>query len=182
MSTALENTVFLTVECKEPEGTFQREVKLCQLSKAKLRYLYDKLKQFDVLFDKGIVDSDSFIQSFVVINNDGTIEPVGIIVEVDDVGIIRFTEIEPNVSANIHVTFWDRRFRGREELVRQVLAYAMEIFNLHRISAQVPLYANPLLGAIERVGFKKEGRLREATLFRGKWFDVNQYSVLRGEV
>ncbi len=127
-------------------------------------------------------DPQSFLEVFFSPDSSGEPSPQGIIYEVDDVGILYLTDIRAGVSALAHFNFWDRRFRGREELCREMLRYAFRKFKFHRITVQVGLYAAPLMTAVERLGFIKEGRMREATLYKGAWFDVNLYSILEREV
>lgn len=81
-----------------------------------------------------------------------------------------------------HFAFWDRRFRGREELVLKMLEYVFEKYGFHRVETRVALYANPVMAAVERIGFVKEGRAREAVLKDGEWYDTNLYAILRREV
>lgn len=125
---------------------------------------------------------ESFVRIFFTAGANGEPVPQGIIYEVDDVGILFLTDLRPGKSATAHFQFWDRRFKGREELCRRMLRYAFDKFGFHRIIAEVGLYAVPEMAAVERVGFKKEGRMREATKYQGEWFDVNLYSILEHEV
>ena len=176
-------TPVLEIECNEPEGTFVRSVKPVPLSFERLKFYYEQLKQFDVVFNDFVEnDLESFINIFL--SNDGSDGVIsnGLIWEVDSVGLIYITDIKPH-SALAHFSFWDRRLKGREDLIRGMLRYGFETFGFHRIEAKVGLYAAPWVSrAIEKVGFKKDGRLREAVLYKGKWFDLNVYSILEHEV
>lgn len=177
-----DDNVVLTVECIERDVKVVRSVRLCEYSFEKVRFLYDKLKEFEVLFNdhtKG--DFRAFVNQFVVMGPDGP-KPVGLVYEVDDVGILFMTEIAEGHSAQVHFTFWDRRFKGREKLCREMLKYVFDLFKFHRIWAEVPLYAYPVLDVVERIGFVKEGRMRSAVRYKGEWFDMNLYSVLEGEL
>lgn len=177
------NTPIVTEICNEPEGTFKRRVTLCQISWDKLHYLYEKQKEFDVLFNDLIGnDPQAFVNAFIEVDELGSVSLKGLVWEVDDVGIIYLTDLFPGWQAEVHASFWDRRFKGREKLFLKTIQHFMHVFDLHRIRMEIPLYAQPALGAIERVGFKKEGRMRQAIPYKGKWFDVNLYSLLRDEV
>lgn len=182
MSTATED-VILTMDCSEPSGLIARSVRLCELSMAKLRFLHEKLSKFEVLFNDFTKDNpEAFIRAFVNIDQYGDVHPNGLVWEVDDVGILALTDIVPQNTAKAHFTFWDRRIRGREGLIRAMLKYVFEQLGLHRIVVEIPLYAVAAMAAVERMGFRKEGRMREAVLYRGEWFDVNLYSILDREV
>jgi RimJ/RimL family protein N-acetyltransferase len=179
----LSGEPFLSVECQEPEGIVTRSVRFSRLDANKIRFLYEKLSQFDTLFDDYIRDDfESFLKVFMSPLPDGDVEAAGLVWEVDDVGILYLTNIVPNVEALVHAAFWDRRLKGREELCREMIRLLMDQFDFHRLTARIGLYSKATLDFVERVGFKKEGRLRQATLFKGEWFDVNIYSILKGEV
>ena len=170
------------VECDEPEGIVTREVRPLRLSMKKLKELYHHLNQFDVLFNNYFQnDINAFINSFFCMVN-GEIQPLGLVWEIDDVGIFVITDISPGFEALMHFTFWDRRFRGREILMRELIRYVMKKFSFHRIVAEVPMYAPPTMGFVERIGFIKEGRKRQVVKYKGNWFDANLYSIVEGDL
>lgn len=177
-----QGNVVLEHRCDEPEGSVVRTVKRADLSLLKLREIYDRCSGFDVIFNDFVRnDIHEFVQIFLRQGDDGSIYPNGIVYEVDDVGILYLTNIRPT-CALAHFTFWDRRIRGREGLIREMLKYAFEEFGFHRIEAEVALYSNAAMRAVERIGFTKEGRKRKATRYKGEWFDLNFYSMLEHEV
>jgi RimJ/RimL family protein N-acetyltransferase len=173
-----------SVECAEPSGKIVRHVRAAQLSLEKFKYYYEKLSQFDTLFNDYIKgDFQAFVECFLYQDAQGQIRPTGLIWDVDDVGILYLAEIKPGQSAQAHFTFWDRRLRGREKLIREACRHVMDELQLHRITVEIPLYATPTMKFVENnLGFKKEGRMREAVLYNGDWFDVNLYSILDHEV
>jgi hypothetical protein len=174
----------LVIECREPEGTFNRAVTPVAISTQKLRYFYDKLKEFDVVFNDHVPNSPGgFASIFVSVDPDDlTVSANGLLWEVDDVGILYLTQIIPGLSAVAHFSFWDRRLRGRENLIREMLKLGFLKYGFQRIETRVALYATPMLGGVERIGFVKEGRARKAVQRNGEWYDVNLYAVLREEV
>ena len=160
----------LKFECCEPDGTITRTVRPAKLSFSVLKGYYDKLKEFDTVFNGYVANNiDAFIHSFVKSNGSGDLQSTGIIWEVDDVGILYLTDISIGNDAYAHFNFWDRRFEGRENLIRGMMSYIMKEFDLHRISVEVGLFAAPWLPlALERMGFVKEGRKRESIWFAKK--------------
>lgn len=170
-----------SAECQEPDGPIIRHAYFAPLSTDRLRVYWEKLSRFPTLFNRYIQDFDDFVSSFLSTEG-GQITANGLVWEVDDVGLLFLTDIYPLFQATGHFTFWDQRFRGREPLVREALRYAFEHYGFRRIAAEVPLYSPATLSAVERVGFIKEGRLREYVYYQGKWFDVNLYSVLAKEI
>ena len=182
MTTQVANDIVMWVECDEPEGIVERAVRPCRLSFEKLKYLYEKLSEFDVLFNDHVKnDPSAFISSFIVDVN-GRAESTGLIWEVDDVGILYITDIRPGYEAMAHFSFWDKRLRGREKLAQEMIKYVMKRFKFHRIVCEVPMYATPSMGFVERVGFQHEGRKRQVVRYHGEWFDVNQYSIVEGDL
>ena len=153
------------------------------LTSEKLREYYERLEQFDIAFNDHVPNSPGgFASIFLSINDDLTVDAKGLLYEVDDVGILYLTHIVPGYSALAHFAFWDRRLRGREELIKKMIEFAFETYGFQRIEARVAMYAVPMLAAVERIGFTKEGRAREAVKRNGDWYDVNLYSILRREV
>lgn len=172
----------LKFECNEPEGKIVRSVSLTKLSLDRLQFLWDKLSPFDVLFNDFVKgDFQAFMRHFVV-QVEGQPVPAGLFWDVDDVGILLMKDIKPLVSCTAHFVFWDRRFRGRENLCRGMIRYAFDTYKFERIEVRVPLYAQDTILAVERLGFTKEGRIRRATPYKDDWFDMNIYSILPGEI
>lgn len=173
----------LSIICTEPEGTTLRNVRPVALTTEKLNDYYERLKEFDIAFNDHVPNSPGgFASIFLSVNEDLTVSANGLVFEVDDVGILYLTDIIPGFSGIAHFAFWDRRLRGREELIQKMISFAFEQYGFHRIETRVAMYAIPMLAAVERIGFKKEGRAREAVLKNGDWYDVNLYSILRREV
>lgn len=148
-----------------------------------LKKYYAKLKRHEIAFNDHVPNTpEGFASIFLNVNEDFSVSANGLVWEVDDVGILYLTHIAPKFSALAHFAFWDRRFRGREDLIRQMLDYCFEKFGFHRIEVRIALYANGMMSAVERIGFTKEGRLRQAVLKNNEWYDVNLYSILESEV
>ena len=170
------------MRCDEARGPVVRRVRLAELTIEKLRYFYDKLKKFDVLFNAEMPnDFISFAGRFLRQRPDGTLDATGLIWEVDDVGILFMTGITQS-SVCAHFTFWDRQLRGREPLIRALIKYGVERYGFERVEVQIGLYARAALYSVERIGFVKEGRLRNSMKYKGEWYDANIYSLLREEV
>ena len=171
----------LTIDCPEPEGLVTRTVSFTPLTIDKLREFWDKSSKFPTLFNQRVSSLEVFLSSFISEGKDGKPKANGLIWEVDDVGILYLTDIYPVFQATGHFTFWDGRFRGRELLILKMLEYVFEEYGFHRIMTEVPFYTQPTMGAVERIGFVREGRLRKATRYRDEWWDVAIYSMLREE-
>ena len=148
----------------------------------KIKFLWEKLGDFDSLFkDSERGDFDAFTQRFLVIT-DGVLAPTGLFWEVDDVGIFLIKDIRPAEMASVHFNFWDKKFSGREQLCIEALKFAFEQYKFHKLYTTVPVFARKTMWAVEKIGFIHEGRHRKEFKFKGTWFDVNEYSILRDEL
>ena len=83
---------------------------------------------------------------------------------VDDVGLLCFDPFQPG-KAHVHVTFWDRRLRGREELCRQMCLMLMEWSNVQLVLTAIPLDARVVRAFAIRVGFKPWKVLGDKEIF-----------------
>jgi len=65
------------------------------------------------------------------------------------------------------------------EALTAVLRYAFETFGMNRVEAIHEVH-NPASGAVMRkCGMKREGLLREKLYNKGRYVDVEMYSILR---
>ena len=170
------------MRCAESKGTVVRRVRFVELTMEKLLGYYNRLKEFDAVFNDDFPnDPIAFGQLFLNQSPNGFVQARGLIWEVDDVGILYLTNIGVK-SATAHFTFWDQRIRGREPLIRAMIKYGMKEYGFERIETRAALYATRAIRAVERIGFVKEGRLRKSVSFKGELFDAYVYSLLREEV
>jgi RimJ/RimL family protein N-acetyltransferase len=177
-----ERDVVVEGLCRERDGEVVRRVRRTKLSIDRLKFIWDKLHKFDVLFNDWVRgDFEAFLNHFIV-QIDGELHAAGLMWDVDDVGMFMLTDIVPGICGTAHFTFWDRRFRGREELCRAMLRHVFDTYGFKRIEVRVPLYAHSARAATERIGFVLEGRLRSVALYKDRWFDVNVYSMLNDDV
>ena len=191
MSTLLEragsNMIdIIQVECEEPKvGKVVHTIKPMVFSIENLKTFWMKSREFKTLFTEEVgQDFKKFLELFLTEHSDGTVESRGLFWVVDDfMGVFYMTEIIPEVDAVVHYTFFDKRQKGRVELVRQMLKYGFEKYKFRRLTVEVALYASvATMKFVEEVGFKKEGRLRNKIRYADRWFDLNVYGILREEI
>lgn len=178
------NDIILEVTCPEPEGDIVHTVRRMVLSPENLRTFWEKSRQFKTLFNREIRDDfKKFLEVFLREGSNG-IETTGLFWVVDDfLGVLYITDIVLECDARAEFSFFDRRTRGREPLIRAMLRYVFERYNFNRITVEIGMYAHPAtMKFIENVGFKKEGRMRSSVLYDGKWFDTLIYGILKGEL
>lgn len=188
----MSNALF-EVTLDEPEGKVTRKVFPIIFTLPNLQKFYDKAKKFPTLYGKEIIDSpEEFLKLFVVEYGD-TISLNGLFWGICDdeeltnlVGVFYMTDIMPS-EALVHYTFFDRRHKGRQQLVKAMMKYVFEKYKFQRLSVEIPLYTiskhrnQNTIRFILDCGFFYEGKKRKAAYYRGDWYDINMYGILRTE-
>ena len=151
-------------------------VKYAKLTKEKVHYWWEKLKNFDHLFnDDTYYDEINFFTKMFGENTH--------ILEVEDKGIMVLDNVIEGLKAQAHVSFWDFKLSARTKLIQDCLIWAILEFNLYRIEISIPEFSRALRRFVERrLNFKYEGRLRETLWYKGQLVDMIVLSVLRREV
>jgi len=67
------------------------------------------------------------------------------------------------------------------EAARLLINYGFQQLNLHRISSYAVAFNERSIKLHKKVGFREEGRLRQATFKNGQYHDHVQFGVLREE-
>lgn len=101
------------------------------------------------------------------------------------VGFFLFSNIVPDNDAFGHVFLWDLDTSTPVERViaAQIACAAMfESFNLVRINGLTPAHSLPALVFAERVGFKREGKVRKGLVFKGVREDAFLTGLLREDL
>ena len=144
-------------------------------TKENLSLVWEKLNQFPILFDDSVRgDYNHFLQEMM--------DTSTIILLTGDYGIVRVNNIIPCRDCQIHLTFWDRRFRGRLEECRQALMWLFNEFKLHRATIQIPSMAHSTINFIRALGFTKEGVIRDSWCVNGRYLDLCAFGILDAEV
>ena len=180
----IPNKPVIVVGCDEPEGMVERSVYPMYMTQDNLLTFWSKAKEFKSLFWVNIQNQKDFMEVLFQDGPDGTLESRGLFWVIDDfVGVFYLTNIIPTKDAMVHYSFFDRRHKGRSELVRQMLSYAFEKYKFRRLSANIPMHASrAVFNFAESVGFRAEGRKRKAVQYKDDWFDVKMFGILREEV
>jgi len=101
------------------------------------------------------------------------------------VGLTTFSALDPdNGSALFHITIGERDAWGRglgTDATDRMLSHAFGRLGLHRVGLSVFSFNERAIRAYQKVGFRVEGRLREAIWRDGRFFDELQMGVLAGE-
>jgi len=67
------------------------------------------------------------------------------------------------------------------EATRAMIEFAFRTLNFHRLQAEVIEFNAPSRRLLEKLGFRLEGRLREAKYCDGRYWDILVYGLLRPE-
>lgn len=181
-----EAPIILRAICEEKEGPVIRNVRPLTLGPENVKKFYEAASKFPTVFGVEVMhDFPTFCNLILQPGPDGIPIPNGLFWVIDDfVGIFYMNRIIPGVDACVHYTFFDQRQRGREELVREMLIYGFYRYDFRRLSVEVPVYSSPhtFFFVEKKLGFTREGRKRRAMDYKGKWFDVVLYGMLREEI
>ncbi len=90
-----------------------------------------------------------------------------------DYGIYYLTNIhDPVGNAYGHCYFWDKRVKGRDQDIKEIIEKGMEMLSLHRITALIPVANGITSKWLERVGFEIEGYMKAYMIYRKQLFDM----------
>lgn len=102
--------------------------------------------------------------------------------QIDFIGILRLSDIEPGCSAKAHYMFFDRSLKDKTDLLLAWKEWVFSNLNLRRITVEVPANAFALArhavrflgfgGDYEYDGLPVEGVMRGAKMLDGKPLDV----------
>jgi RimJ/RimL family protein N-acetyltransferase len=160
------------------------EVRKMPLNAENLQEFWQRAKKYPVIFGKEILNnSDEFIKMFIY-NENGEYRTNGLFFVVNDfIGIFYLSDIIPAEDAHAHYTFFDKQHNGREELVTDMLKYVFSTYQFQRLTVHIPNYATPQARHfVQKLGFAYEGKRRKAAYYKGEWYDVNCYGILKEEV
>lgn len=129
--------------CKEKDGLVWRTVRVAEPSVNWANRVIDKLQTVP-----------NFLQNenpyFILLDSRNKF------FEVDNVGIVAVLPLDawPNLL-HVHITFWDRRLRGREGLCRSLADWVTRLCG-KTLFTQIPAENKVLLAFASRVGFQMQ--------------------------
>ena len=97
------------------------------------------------------------------------------------VGLISFSDYFPGVSVMIHMVFDpEHKEAMNRRVIRHIFDYAFNKLNVHRVNTySIKGVTDGVVKFIKRVGFVREGCLREAVELADGLFDLILYGMLR---
>lgn len=129
----------MNVACQEKDGTHIRITRVLSKVPSNLQRIAEKMAKVpNFLDDRGWkVMAEPDFAGF----------------EVDDVGIVGMDELVVGEQGRVHVTFWDKKLRGRELLCKRIALHWIERFKLKMVFTSIPPSSPSVLAFCKRVGF-----------------------------
>ncbi len=140
-------------------------------TKENLALVWEKLNEFPILFDDSVRGDHTHFLSEML-------DTRSIILLTGGYGICRISNIIPKQECEVHLAFWDKRFKGRLEECKQVLRWLFSTLNLHRASVSIPWIAHATIAFTEAIGFRQEGVRRDSWRVNGRYLDVLEFGIL----
>ncbi len=133
---------------------------------------------------RNAADSLAFIEEGLERLARGDGYELGIWLEETLIGVVGVHKIDRE-NASTSIGYWlDAGHQGRGIMTRAVAAVLDDLFftrGLHRVEIRVAPENRRSRAIPERLGFRMEGILREATRYGGRWGDVIVYAMLDRE-
>lgn len=159
-------------------------VKHLSMTWPKLRLLWEQLQQFRTLFSdltKG--DLDNFLR---YVGSESTLwleiwEEKRPNTPAELIGLFMCDNLHHIVDIDAHILFLDRDVAGRASVCRAIAAWLFETLPIQRITVQPSQLAHAAIRLVRNIGFKQEGKKRQALLLGGRWVDVYIFGLTRQE-
>lgn len=97
-------------------------------------------------------------------------------------GLIYAYSITPGVSGITAAIVWGRNAVGQLALIRTAMLAVAKESRLHKFYAQIAVPNSRGHFLARKLGFQKEGVLREALSYNGQWTDTTLYGILCEEI
>ncbi len=101
------------------------------------------------------------------------------------IGMVDYRDVDPVArSATVGITIGERDLWGQgygSEALRLLVGYLFDHLNLHRVQLDTWSGNQRAMRSFARIGFREEGRLRDAVWGPGRYFDSVVMGVLRSE-
>lgn len=98
------------------------------------------------------------------------------------VGLIYFEGFSKGIEIIGHMVYYDRKPAEKLEVTRGILGFMFENFPIQRIVVEIPEMYRATDRLLIRLGFRKEGKKRQAVLLGGTWKDTFLYGLLRSDL
>ncbi len=128
----------MMVATVEPDGQHVRRVEPMRQEDA--RKVWDKLKEVTNFAGK--------------VGFEALCDPKLEIVTIDEVGVAVLDDQHQGLYGRVHITFWDKRLRGREYLCRRIAQVWMDKYGYDYVYTSIPTTSRTVIAFAKRVGFE----------------------------
>lgn len=126
--------------------------------------------------ERAITDHEAGIAYRFMILVDGLEDPIGMVY------LNNISQINRSAVTGIMIGKSEERGKGyASQATRLVLQYAFHHIGLHSIRASILSFNEASLKLYKSIGFREEGRSREAVFKGGRFYDLLTYSILENE-
>lgn len=98
------------------------------------------------------------------------------------IGVGYLTDVIVHFDADAHFALWDGIAQGREPIFIELMRWAFDRYDLHRMTAEIPAHMLGTIRMTKRLGFTEEGTRRDANLHKGGWVDAKIFGILKEEL
>ncbi|MEH7177131.1 GNAT family N-acetyltransferase [Neobacillus vireti] len=137
----------------------------------RLTSIEDAKKLID-LFQKNIYEKRAMRWGIVIKENNQFIGTLGL-------NGLQLKNKKAEIGYEIHPSYWRKGYTT--EAIKEVLRYSYLELELNRIGAVVYLENEASSNLLEKLGFKKEGVLRDYLLQNNSFHTTSMFSLLKGE-
>lgn len=99
------------------------------------------------------------------------------------IGIAGYDDIiKGNQVATLFIGIGDKSHQGKgygKKALNELINYGFDKLNLYRIQLNVISFNTPAINLYEKVGFQKEGTMKEFVLRNGQRYDLYMYAKLK---
>ena len=153
-------------------------VKMVSLSWPKVLLLWHRLKRYRSLFsDLTRGDVDNFVR-YISSRDTFWLE---IWSTTEFVGVVVLENMHKVVDVDAHVLFVDKDMAGKVPVSQEIIKWVFNHFPLQRMTVEIPTWYHTTIRFVRDLGFKQEGKKRQAVLIGGKWSDVYIFGMTRSE-
>lgn len=174
------------VELARAWGTDERlyQVRTMQWDVAKAERYWERTSKFAIFSDAVPANVQGFL-SFIL--EAGALWWEIVDLEADEtVGLMYITDVtvENQImvgQATWHAFVWDAKAGPRRPVLRAAIKALFEKFRFHRLQAEIPLHFGGVIRSAKKLGFREEGRMRQARMYNGVRYDALMMSILSHE-
>lgn len=169
-------------KCIERKKEVIRKVWIMDFSPEHIKSLWEKVSNHRILFNDDINgDLNKFYNVFLYEDGNKNIQAKGLNFIVDDFIGSLFVNNITRTDADLHFSFFDGFLRYHVSL--KMLEYLFEEFGFDRLSAWiVPFASHRVFEFVMDLGFRYEGKKREAHTYKGEKFDLVLYGLLKDDI